>query len=652
MKKTNKNTTLTPEQYIRQKARTLPIGQCYMNKNWFISGIAIAVVCRCHKKDTYTFGVFQLDTFCTGLIECKVEFSRDQESYNNIIAYLKNSFKIEPVTYQEVHNLIFGGVAFGEDAGFTPPNDFNLAKYLLEEDTEDIPLINYQFGRYGKHFLLADSEQELDQFMPHLIAHLGKENILFGIEGSDRYFRGEDFYDSKTREAMRQIASKIRQQKQTPIEEYSYVHPAYPTELNVKHAVLKDMLYDPDNRLRLSDVQIKQILDLPHDEVKEDLEKIMLFETGQTCDVIPDTDLNEKNSVLVHCLILLGELGYKESLPTVLETLCQKKEFYDYHFGIILNEIYVPTLYKLGKDSLDKFFEYLQTPGLYTYARYLIFPAIVQIVDHEPERRMEVIEWLRNVLNFYAENLAENKCCDGSLIGLIITDILKLQAEELLPEVKELYATGKVNEQCCGNYDNVVAMMKNQKPFTINYKFDIHERYTELRNGYEQIVNAHNNIIEEAKQAKLSQEEANKQDADKEEDIDKTAVTASDIKEAETVEEIPAKAVSTEVMESETTLKETEPKAPAKKKTTKKSSVKQTSTDETTEVNTAEKKPKATRCKKATATKKSKETEASTEASVKTKKVSKTTKTVKGSDVKEKKPRATKAKAKTETKAE
>ena len=651
MKKTNKNTTLTPEQYIRQKARTLPFGQCYMNKNWFISGIAIAVVCRRHKMGTFTFGVFQLDTFCTGLIECKVEFSRDKEAYDNIMAYLKNSFKVEPVTYQEVHNLIYGGIAFGEDAGFTPPNDFNLAKFLLEEDTEDIPLINYQFGRFGKHFLLADSESELDQFMPHLIAHLGKENILFGIEGSDRYFKGEDFYDSKTRQMMRQIASKIRRDQQTPIEKYSYVHPQYPNELKLKHEELRNILYAPENRLKLNDDQLKQILELPHDELREDLEQILFFETGQTCDLTPDTEIDQMNSVLVHCVILLGELGYKESLHAVLETLCQKKDFLEYHFGIVLNETFVPTLYKLGKDDLDKLYEYLQIPGLYTFARYLIFPTIVQIVNHEPERRGEVIEWLRKVLNFYANNLAENKCCDGSLIGLLANDLIKLKAEELLPELKVLYATGKVNEQCCGNYENIETMMKNPAPFTIDYHFEVHERYAALLSGYEQIISAHNNMLLEAQQARLATEQASQT----EEVVD----VENDTQEAQIIEEDVSEKVSevaepTGVVEdSATAEKIADEKAPDKKKSaTKKTTAKKVTAKDTDKEKAEVSKAKTSRASKAPAKKKG--TKADEEAPAKTKKITKATnksvktKTTASAEVKEKKPRATKAKVKVE----
>ena len=609
MKKTNKNNTLTPEQYIRQKARTLPLGQCYMNKNWFISGIAIGVVCRCHKMGTYTFGVFQLDTFCSGLIDCKIEFSKDKQSYDNIMAYLKDSFKVEPVTYQEVHNLIYGAIAFGEDAGFTAPSIYNLAKFLLEEDTEDIPLINYQYGRFGKHFLLADSIQELDEFMPHLIAHLGKENVLFGIEGSDRYFKGEDFYDSETRRAMFQIASKIQQQKVMPLEEYGYVHPQYPTELKLKHMEVKEVLYNPANRMMLEDEQIDQLMALPHEELSDDLQQILLYELGKTCEGIPEVDVNEKESAFLHALLLLGEVGNKESLSVVLETMCQKKDFYDYELGIILNEAYVPTLYKLGKDQLDKFYEFLQIPGLYTYARYLVFPAVVQIANQEPERREEVIDWFRNVLHFYAENLANNHCCDGSLIGLIATDLLRLQAEELLPELKTLFETGKVNEQCCGTYDKVVEMMKQTKPYSIQYLFDLKERYQELRNNSAQLIQAHNNLIAENVQAQAMNAPQEK------------------VEEAILVEE----ETGAEKEETGAEIKET--KASAKKTTKAKTTKKAAKTEEKAdpkvkeEKENTEKKAKTTRTKKVSTAKKADTSETKEAKATKAEKTAKATKT-------------------------
>ena len=601
MKKTNKNTKLTPEQYIRQKARTLPLGQCYMNKNWFISGMAIAVVCRCHKMGTYTFGVFQFDTFCAGLIDCKVEFSRDKVSYTNFLAYLKEEFKIEPVTYQEAHNLIFGGVAFGEDAGFTPSPMFNLAKFVLEEDTEDIPLINYQFGRFGKHFLLADNEQELDEYMPHLIAHLGKENVLFSINGSDRYFNGEDFYDSETRKVMRQIVQKIRHQEDMPLEVYSYVHPEYAAELKVKHEMVRELLFNPANRMSLTDEQIDSLLALPHDELREDLHQVLSYEMGQTCDHIPVTDVSTMHSAVVHALILLKQLGYAESLPLVLETLKQQKKFYDYHMGIIFNETYVPTLYNLGKDQLDKLYEFLQIPGLYTYARYLILPTVLQVAEKEPERKAEVVEWFRKVLNFYTDNIADNHCCDGSLAGLLIADLMKLQAEELLPEVKALFETGKVNVQCCGDYNNFEEMIKRPHAFTIQYQFEAHEHYAELRQNRDQFILSHNQILEDLNnQAEEVEETTQVETAEDAEPAKVVAAEEADvIEEAEVIEEVVEEKTEPAVSEpaEETSTNDDAEKAaevPAKKKraTTKKATAtkKAATAEEVTE-----KKPKATR---------------------------------------------------------
>ena len=76
------------------------------------------------------------------------------------------------VSYNEAHNLIFGAIAFAEEAGIKPSPEFALTQYLLEEDTEDVPLIEYEFGKNGKHFLVAKNNLELNTYLPLLEKNL------------------------------------------------------------------------------------------------------------------------------------------------------------------------------------------------------------------------------------------------------------------------------------------------------------------------------------------------------------------------------------------------------------------------------------------------------------------------------------------------
>lgn len=39
---------------------------------------------------------------------------------------------------------------------------------MLEEDTEDIPLIEYEFGKDGKHFLVAIDSYIASKYLPKL----------------------------------------------------------------------------------------------------------------------------------------------------------------------------------------------------------------------------------------------------------------------------------------------------------------------------------------------------------------------------------------------------------------------------------------------------------------------------------------------------
>lgn len=102
-------------------------------------------------------------------------------------------------------------------------------------------------------------------------------------------------------------------------------------------------------------------------------------------------------------------------------------------------------------------------------------------VQH-PERRAEVIAWFQTLLVFYDGKLEIRQCCDGSLIGMITGFILDLHAEELLPELKKLYDTGWVDEECSGNFKTVVKEMKNgMNYFSHVYNLDIRENYKKFK---------------------------------------------------------------------------------------------------------------------------------------------------------------------------
>lgn len=480
IKKRQPTKTLSPEQYIWQKARTLPIGDCYLTGDWQKSGIALVLVTRCHVKGTYTLGYFQVDTFCRGVVDCDYRFSVDSTSYKEIVQDFQKLGNLAKVNYEEVHNLIYGAVAFAEEGGIRPAPAFELMQYILEEDTDEVPLIDYEFGMNGQHLLVANDQLELTTYYPRLKKALG-DDFLYVLPDMEKPRKASEYVPSEIKKTLDNILDKFHLNIDVPEETYSYQHPNYPAVLTVKHQWLVDVLYNSDYADRLPVEQIQRILALPHDELKADLEQIMLYETGCTCDEISDERWEgENNSVLTHCILLLGELGYPDSLMLVLETLRQNSSFYDYHFGDYLEEVYVPTLYLLGKNRLGELMTYMKTPGFYTYARLCVTTAVAQIVFHQPERREEVIEWFRQLLVFYDGKLEERFCCDGTLIGLIAATLMDIHAVELLPELKVLFDTGLVDEGCAGNFQEVESEIGLENNKDRIYPLTIEERYEDL----------------------------------------------------------------------------------------------------------------------------------------------------------------------------
>lgn len=231
-------------------------------------------------------------------------------------------------------------------------------------------------------------------------------------------------------------------------------------------------------KFSLSDIDLESFLRSYRE--KCDLEQITLFETGRTCEGIPEERWNEDYAApLLHTLFFLGEVGDGDCLEIVFETLRQNQDYYDFHFGDSRNEVYVPTLYLLGKDRLPTLLSYMKELGLYTFARCMVPTAVALVARMHPERRSEVIDWFRNLLQFYAEELPHRTCCDGTLVGLIMSDLMDLHASELLPEIKAVFATGEVDKGCSGDYRAVEKEILNPSSGWLLdvYKTDIYERY-------------------------------------------------------------------------------------------------------------------------------------------------------------------------------
>lgn len=478
---------LSPEQFIKQKARNLPIEVCYISKDIEEVGEGTVIVVRRHPNDKFTLATYLLDIFCLGVKDTFYRLRLDEFEYEEFFDKY-TSMEVKEITYNEAHNWIYGAIAFAEEAGIAPHKDFNVTQYMLEEDTEDIPLIEYNYGKDGKHFLVAMSQLELSRYIPILKKNLGDNFDYVLQDDEDEYDDYEEVQDEDEepidlKQLMENFKNSPLFKKYGPDTEYTYQHPEYPMVLNVENKGLVSTLFDPANFSGLSDEDTDRILAMPHDTLRRDLEQIILFHTGETCDGIPE-DLWEADngSPITHALFLLGEIGDEGSLDVVLETLRQSSEYSDFHFGDLMTEIYTPTLYKLGKDRLDKLMEFAKEKGLDTFNHVKIFPPVACIAYLHPERRNEVIEWFREILRFATEKLPETQYFDSELAGMMLSDLIDLKAEELLPEIKAMFDTGLVSLACCGDYEKVEKdILSLKQTHWHEYPMEIHERFAELR---------------------------------------------------------------------------------------------------------------------------------------------------------------------------
>lgn len=170
---------LSPEQFMKQRARSLEIGTCYVSNDMSEYGEGHVIVTRRHTGGRISVAMYLVDIFCLGV---KDSFFRLRLEEDELEEMLSHGPSLHECSYEEAHNWIYGAIAWAEEAGIKPDKSFLVTKYMLEEDTDDIPLIEYEFGRDGKHHLMANNNLEASRYLPLLKKNLGEGNFVLTIK--------------------------------------------------------------------------------------------------------------------------------------------------------------------------------------------------------------------------------------------------------------------------------------------------------------------------------------------------------------------------------------------------------------------------------------------------------------------------------------
>jgi len=138
------------EAQIRSRARHLDIGTCYISAGWEDAREASIVVSRKHKQGGMTLGIYLVDLAMRGVKDTFYFFNLSPAEHTDFMKdYLDKGDVIE-ADYTLVHNIIYTAIDFAEENGFSVHKDFSVSKYILEEDTVDIPLMDIEMGVDGE----------------------------------------------------------------------------------------------------------------------------------------------------------------------------------------------------------------------------------------------------------------------------------------------------------------------------------------------------------------------------------------------------------------------------------------------------------------------------------------------------------------------
>lgn len=433
-KKKKSNSKAQPqskESFIREKARSFPLSNCYISSEDWSPYPRNVIITRERSNSNKMVGIFTIDPLCCGLIKSDVLISvTPDELERKLEPITSESISNQPlgydsITYEEAHNYIFGAIEFGREGGIEPDIAFSVTKYMLEPDDDQIPVIDYEYGYEGRHIFLQD-----------IYDHSGFLNTEHTIKKLGQYL-GVNFRISTTSDFKFKINSS---------EPYSLTTGPFPDELSLTNALLEQTLLSP-TQTRLSNTAIAAIVALPRRSLIEDLHNATLWAIGILHRDTPCSLRHNARYILRHVMAILIQIKDPAAQSIVIDAMRESDEITQYYFGEWASDLLgAALLYTTDASNLSVLEDFIFTPGVFTWRRIDGLSTLMDLEILYPELKEHINNIIHRYLDHIAENLASKTACDSLTASVLMEILYQIGQPDMEPVIRKIFSTGQLKE--------------------------------------------------------------------------------------------------------------------------------------------------------------------------------------------------------------
>lgn len=195
-KKGRSRQMLSPEKYIKTKARNLEITECWINEDWEETKMANVFVVRSHTTGNHTVGIYLVDLDCLGVKDAFYMFNIPDSDLRQHLTEIGGDQPLISISYALAHNIVYSGLEFADQYGFRPHKYFSVARYILEPDDLNTEFIDITCGIDNKPAYIRspeDSDGYVQKIMRQLDKTAGPGNYHYYIDDDHNNWDIPDF---------------------------------------------------------------------------------------------------------------------------------------------------------------------------------------------------------------------------------------------------------------------------------------------------------------------------------------------------------------------------------------------------------------------------------------------------------------------------